>query len=234
MREARTIVREKARNTNDHEPERRSDSPVHRLEKAIRELYDSVREQLPFHGWHHIHFVKTKAVQFAEKHDANADLVAAASLVHDLNYVAVSNSEPEEGRQLRHQYLADAGFESRDINQIEKIINEAHTATRSETISPEGMALSDADTLFKSLPMTPVVFSHLYLEENGIGLRDLAVKIVDEQRPLMDKGIYFYDPEVSKQYSSWARVNMRLWQEIRDSLDDPDIADLLREVNIKA
>jgi hypothetical protein len=29
------------------------------------------------------------------------------------------------------------------------------------------------------------------------------------------------------------RANMRLWQEIVDSLGDPDIVELLKEVNVK-
>jgi uncharacterized protein len=160
-------------------------------------------------------------------------LVAAASLVHDLNYVVRSNSSPDAGRQLRRKYLENAGFGQPDVNRIEEIINEAHTATRSESISTEGAALSDADTLFKSLPMTPVVFSHLYLAENGIGLRELAEKIVKEQLPLMEEGIYFYDSAVRDQYFPWAEANMSLWREIIDSLNDPDIVDLLKEVNVR-
>lgn len=41
------------------------------LEKAIRKLYKSTKDHLPFHGWHHIYFVRTKAVQFAN--DRRAD-----------------------------------------------------------------------------------------------------------------------------------------------------------------
>jgi uncharacterized protein len=214
-------------------PATRRDSKVEDLETAVRKLYKSAKDHLPFHGWHHIEFVRTKAVQFAKERRANPMLVAAAALVHDLNYVVRTNSTPGAGRQLRHEYLAGAGFGLPDIARVEEIINEAHTATRSESISPEGAALSDADTLFKALPMTPVVFSHLYLAENGIGLRELAEKIVKEQLPLMEEGIYFYDPAVRDRYIPWAEANMRLWQEIMDSLDDPDIVDLLREIDVK-
>lgn len=212
---------------------KRGDSRVEDLENAVRKLYESAEDHLPFHGWHHIYFVTTKAVQFANERRANPMHVAAASLVHDLNYVVRSNSTPEAGRQLRHDYLENAGFDRPDIERVEEIINEAHTATRSGNISLEGAALSDADTLFKALPVTPVVFSHLYLAENGIGLRELAEKIVAEQLPLMKEGIYFYDPAVRKRYIPWAEANMRLWQEIVDSLGDPDIIDLLKEVNVK-
>jgi uncharacterized protein len=61
--------------------------------------------------------------------------------------------------------LRSAGFDTKEVDRIEEMILEAHTATRTSEISLEGSALSDADTLFKALPMTLVVFSHLFLEE---------------------------------------------------------------------
>jgi len=212
---------------------RQPDSRLEDLENAVRTLYQKAQDHLPFHGWHHIDFVKKKAVQFARERKADSPLVAAASLVHDLNYLVRSNSEPEDGRSLRRRFLQNAGFRRAEIDRVEEIINEAHTATRSEHISPEGSALSDADTLFKALPVTPVVFSHLYLTENGVGLRDLAKKILSEQEPLMEKNIYFYDSTVRDRYIPWAKANIRLWQEIMVSLDDDDVANLLTEVDVK-
>ena len=154
--------------------------------------------------------------------------------MHDLNYVVRSNSEPEDGRKLRHRYLRNAGFRNDEIGRVEEIINEAHSATRSESISPEGSALSDADILFKALPITPVVFSHLYLADNGVGLRDLGEKIVGEQEPLIEKNIYFYDATVGDRYLPWAEATMKLWQQIMNALNDQDVVDLLSEVNVKA
>jgi uncharacterized protein len=212
---------------------RQPDSRLEELENSVHELYQAAQDHLPFHGWHHIYFVKKKAIQFARERKANPLLVGAASLVHDLNYVVRLNSEPEDGRTLRQRFLRSAGFQNAEIERVEEIINEAHTATRSERISPEGSALSDADTLFKALPVTPVVFSHLYLTENGVGLRDLAQKIVGEQEPLIEKDIYFYDPTVRDRYITWAKANMRLWQQIMISLDDNDVVDLLTEVDVK-
>lgn len=212
---------------------RQPDSRVEELENAVHTLYLKAQDHLPFHGWHHIYFVKKKAVQFAQERKANALLVAAASLVHDLNYVVRSNSEPGDGRTLRQSFLRGAGFQRAEIERVEEIINEAHTATRSEHISREGSALSDADTLFKALPVTPVVFSHLYLTENGVGLRDLAKKIVAEQEPLIEKDIYFYDPTVRDRYIPWAKANMGLWQQIVASLDDDDVVNLLTDVDVK-
>jgi uncharacterized protein len=203
------------------------------LENAVHEMYLSTEISLPFHGWHHIYFVKTKAVEFAHERNADSYLVAAASIVHDLNYVVRKNSSPSAARKLRGSFLKGAGFGTDEVSRVEEIINEAHTATRTDKISVEGAALSDADTLFKALPMTPVVFSHLYLSENGIGLRELASKILHEQVPLLEEGIYFYDPAVRDKYLPWARANIQLWQAIMAALGDPDIVSLLDAVDVK-
>jgi hypothetical protein len=66
--------------------------------------------------------------------------------------------------------------------------------TRHRHISLEAQALSDADTLFKVLPITPVVLAHRYLAENGVTLRELADKIVGEQRPVHDSGFLLLRP----------------------------------------
>jgi uncharacterized protein len=172
-----------------HSPGRRLDD----LERAVHQMYIAAGYSLPFHGWHHVRFVTSKAVEFAEERGADRWQVATAALLHDLNYLVRKNSEPDAGRRLRRRFLSDTGYGQPEITQVEDIIEEAHTATRTARISPEGSALSDADTLFKALPTTPVVFSHLYLSENGIGLGEPGRKILDEQVPLVEQDIYFYD-----------------------------------------
>lgn len=209
------------------------DARVEELERAIRKMYSSAGDSLPFHGWHHVNFVTTKALEFAQARDADPSIVATAALVHDLNYLVRKDSAPEAGRILRHKFLADVGYDAAEIKRVEQIINEAHTATRTANISPEGSALSDADTLFKVLPMTPVVFSHLYLTENDISLRELGRKILREQLPLVERDIYFYDRQLREQYLPWARTNILLWQQIMASLDDPDVLTLLDAVHVK-
>jgi uncharacterized protein len=211
----------------------RGRAAVEALEEIVREAYTAAASRLPFHGWQHIDFVRTKAIQFAEERNADVILVAAAALVHDLNYLIKKNSEPSAATELRGSYLKSAGFEEADAQCVERIVNEAHTATRTAQISLEGAALSDADTLFKALPMTPVVFSHLYLEENGMGLRELGRKILEEQVPLMEQDIYFYDPKLRDRYLPWALANIGLWQQVMASLDDPDVVQLLDAVNVR-
>jgi uncharacterized protein len=203
------------------------------LEGAVHRMYVAAGSGLPFHGWHHVHFVTSKAVDFAKDRGADHWLVASAALLHDLNYLVRKNSEPDVGRRLRRRFLSDAGYGQPEIARVEEIIEEAHTATRGARISLEGSALSDADTLFKALPMTPVIFSHLYLTENGIGLGELGRKILDEQLPLVEQDIYFYDPELRARYLPWAQANIALWQQIMASLEDPDVVSLLASVHVK-
>jgi uncharacterized protein len=203
------------------------------LERSVQKLYADAGDSLPFHGWHHVSFVTTKAVEFALERDADPATVKTAALLHDLNYLVRKNSDPEAGRALRQTLLKRAGYADDEISRVEEIISEAHTATRTADISREGSALSDADTLFKALPMTPVVFSHWYLTENGIGLRELGRKILDEQVPLLSQGIYFYDPTLRERYLPWVRANIELWRQIMTSLDDPDVLALLRAVDVR-
>jgi uncharacterized protein len=206
---------------------------MQKLESMVRESYSARDTELPFHGWHHIAFVLSKAIQFAEERSADAVLVGCAALVHDLNYMVRKNSDPSEAASMRQSYLRQSGFRDAEIARIEEIITEAHTACRGASISREGSALSDADTLFKALPVTPVVFSHRYLDENGISLRMLAKKIIEEQLPLLENGIYFYDDAVRAKYLPWAEANLQLWLQILAALNDPDVTNLLRASGVE-
>jgi uncharacterized protein len=141
------------------------------------------------------------------------------------------NSLPVDGRWLRLDVLARAGVPPEVAARVDAIVEEAEMRTRHRDISSEAQALSDADTLFKALPVTPVVLAPKYLEENGITLRELAHKIVGEQRGKHDEGYYFYDPEAAATYSRWATANLELWSCIVESLDDPTVNELLSAVS---
>lgn len=184
-------------------------------------------KKLLFHGWHHIEFVTKKAVEIAEEIGADQFLVASASLLHDVNYLVAKNSDPEAGEQLRHNYLNECGYTDDEIRQIESIVIESHTAYRGAVISEEGKALSDADSLFKILPITPVIFSGKYIAENEADIYKLSKKIVEEQVPLMEAGIYFYTSSARNRYQEWAEINLALWKSIKDSLEDSEVQSLL-------
>ena len=200
------------------------------VEQRVRRLCEDLAAKLQFHGWHHVSFVRDKSVHFAGRNGAAADIVEVAALVHDLNYMVRRNSLPTDGEALRRKVLFVAGVSLGDIEWIERIVVDAEMRTRSRDISLEAQALSDADTLFKALPVTPVVLAHKYLQENGITLRELAHKIVGEQVGKADEGYYFYDSEAAATYTKWAETNLLLWKCIVESLDDPCVEDLLTKV----
>jgi len=197
----------------------------------VRRLCTRYAGRLPFHGWHHVDFVRRKAVQFAGRNGSDRALVEVAALVHDVNYLVLRNSPAAAGRSLRLELLTECGVPGDVARWIDDIIDEAEMATRGRDISLEAQALSDADTLFKALPVTPVVLAHRYLRENGLSLRELAHKIVGEQCDVHDEGYYFYNPDAAAAYSRWATANLQLWQCIKEAVDDPTVAELLDAVH---
>ena len=181
------------------------------VERRVWELCTRLAPRLQFHGWHHVSFVRDKAVHFASRNGSSVDVVHVAALVHDVNYVVRRNSPASEGSGLRRGILVSAGVDPETVEWVDRIVDEAEMRTRHRDISLEAQALSDADTLFKALPVTPVVLAHKYLLENGITLRELAHKIVGEQQGKQDDGYYFYDPEAAATYTRWATANLELW-----------------------
>lgn len=206
-------------------------SAIATVDAQVRRLCSRYAERLPFHGWHHVSFVRAKAVEFAERNGSDVGVVETAALVHDLNYLVRRNSVAGAGRPLRLEVLAKAGIDRATARWIDRVVVEAEMATRHREISLEAQALSDADTLFKALPVTPVVLAHRYLAENGVSLRELAEKIVGEQQDVHDDGYYFYNAEAAATYSRWASANLALWQCIKESLDDPTVEQLLEAVS---
>jgi uncharacterized protein len=204
---------------------------VDAVEADVHRLCTRYAARLQFHGWHHVNFVRTKAGRFAVLNGAEVSVVETAALVHDVNYLVLRNSAAAAGSGLRCAILARAGVPRHVAAWIDRIVDEAEMASRGKDISLEAQALSDADTLFKALPVTPVVLAHKYLEENGIGLRELANKICGEQQSVHDEGFYFYNAEAAAQYAHWAAANLQLWQCIRESLDDADVSALLETVS---
>lgn len=201
------------------------------LTRAVRQLYARYEQRLPFHGWQHIRFVRDKAMEFAALNSSDVRFVGAAALVHDVNYLVHRNSSALAGRQLRIELLTSAGVSTELAHRVDRVVCEAEMGSRHRRISIEAQALSDADTLFKALPITPVVLAHRYLAETGTSLRELAAKIVGEQQRAFDDGFYFYNQEAAAMYSGWALANLTLWQCVLESLDDPVVDDLVRAID---
>ncbi|MCX6767035.1 MAG: HD family phosphohydrolase [Candidatus Moranbacteria bacterium] len=198
-----------------------------RLELELKKIYQKHGKRLPFHGWHHIEFVHSKSLEFAGFIKANIFLVESAVLCHDLNYLVKPNSDPELGEKLRRKILINCGYSLNEIGKIESIIMESHTAYRGRKISPEGKALSDADSLFKVLPISPILFSNQYIIQNKVDIQKLSKKITSEQNKLLAKNIYFYIPAVRKRYLPWAKTNLTLWNQVSEALKDKDVLKLI-------
>jgi len=201
-----------------------------RLRHLVQSLYQTDGVHLAFHGWHHIEFVSKKAKQFAVPLGADVDVVEASALVHDLNYLVRTNSEPDAGAVLRASLLEKAGCDTTLAARIESIVREAHLGDRAEFICQEAKALSDADTLFKALPITPVFLAKGFLSENSVSIQELAHKIISEQAPLIENGTYFYSIPAKRDYMHWAKTNVELWSNIREAIQDEEIACLLKAV----
>jgi uncharacterized protein len=193
------------------------------LHNTLEAVYQDYQDTLLFHGWHHITFVARKSLEFADELDVDKELVAAAALVHDLNYIVDAKSLVDAGRDLRTKYLAGAGFASNEIEHIETIVHTASTEHRNATISDEAKALSDADALFKVLPVGPLILSSRFITETGTDIRKWADRIIREQQPLLDQGTFFYTDTAKQRYLEWAEVNLHLVRIIQNSFDDPDI-----------
>jgi uncharacterized protein len=187
---------------------------------------------VPYHGWHHVTFVSAKAIEFARELGADGNVVEVAALVHDLNYLVDPKTSASGGATIRRSILVNAGISDHQVGIIEQVVIEAEMSSRGADIVPEAKALSDADTLFKALPLTPVLLAPLYMKETGRSIRELAAKIVDEQTPLYKKGIYFYSASARQRYTAWGGANLELWRQILDCLDDPDVLRLLEMVSL--
>lgn len=204
--------------------------PLRRLHDDIRMLLHLNRSTVPYHGWPHVHFVTQNAMRLAQNHGAESALVGSTALVHDLNYLVQPDSQPLVGDELASRYLKAAGFDDLHIARALQIVKEANLSTRGPNVSLEVACLSDADTLFKVLPLVPVLQTPSYLAENQTTLRDLAQKIVDDQLIRLDSGYFFYLSEVESQYLGWAHESVSMWQRVLDALGDPEIAMLAEQI----
>ena len=198
-----------------------------KLQSSLEKLYSNYSSELLFHGWHHIWFVRNKALEFARPIKADLFLVESAALTHDLNYIVKVFTTAKEGEKLRSSILTKCGYSNSEITKIEHIIQETETSKRGKSISKEGMALSDGDSLFKVMPITPILFASKYISESKIDITILANKIVSEQRKLLDEGFFFYTKMAKDKYLPWAKNQVYLWETVTDALKDKDIKQVL-------
>jgi uncharacterized protein len=197
------------------------------LNNKLIKLYEKESKKLLFHGWHHINFVRNKALEFGKTIKADLFLVESSALVHDLNYIVKDFSDASEGIGPRQKLLKDCKYTAEEMNRIESIILESETKNRGHKISTEGKALSDGDSLFKAVPLAPILFSSKFITENNVDITILANKILKEQKPLLDKNIFFYTSVAKKKYTKWIKQQLILWEHVREALKDKDVQEML-------
>lgn len=202
------------------------------LYKTIYDLYHTSenKSKLLFHGWHHIKFVHDKAIEFAKFLKCDVETVAAASLVHDLNYIFSKKLEPEAANLQIANYLKESGYDNEFQELVLDIIKQGHIGYRDGTEVPDLVkALADADTLFKALPTTPILFASKFITENNYSIAKLAAKVVDEQKHLLEQDMYFYTDLAKEKYMEWAKLNIALWENVQESLEDESVKSMLDE-----
>lgn len=199
-----------------------------KLYSKLKELYRSYQQELLFHGWHHITFVTRKSLEFASELSIDMELVEAAALTHDLNYIVDLTSEVDAGRALREQVLGECGFTPEEISNIEDTVHNSSTEFSGGDISDASKALSDADKLFKVLPVGPMIMSSRYIAETKVDIQKWADRIIRDQKPLLESDKYFYT-QAARRYLKWAQLNLEWVEMVRESLDDPDIQSFLND-----
>src|SRR3989442_384779 len=142
------------------------------VEQQVRQLCERYADKLPFHGWHHVSWGGAKPAGCAGVSGGDVTGVEPPARGHDVNYIVHRNPTAADGRRLRVEILARAGLPQPAAVWIDRIVREAEMAARHPEISLEAQALSDADTLFKALPVTPVVLAHPYLAVTSVSLRE--------------------------------------------------------------
>lgn len=192
------------------------------LRIALIELYDS-RDDLLFHGWHHVTFVTRKSLEFAGEFKVNIELLEAAALTHDLNYIVDTKSRVDDGEELRKRMLDEAGFNQSEIEEIENTVHYSSTEFSGGDISDASKILSDADKLFKVLPVGPMIMSARYITETKVDIKKWADRIIRDQKPLFESDKYFYTQLAKEKYLKWAKLNLEWVEMVKASLDDPDI-----------
>lgn len=198
--------------------------------KNIYDLYHlpENKSKLLFHGWHHIQFVHNKGIEFAKFLECDVEKVAVASLVHDLNYIFSDKLEPEAARTQIIKYVTESGYKVEYAEGVADLIEDGHLAYRgSRELSNEAKALADADTLFKAIPTTPILFASKFITQNKYDIGKLGHKVIDEQKPLMDSDTYFYTEIAKQKYLKWAKTNLEMWENVLESLEDKDIQEML-------
>ncbi len=141
----------------------------------------------PSHDVDHLQRVAEIAVQLAEVHQAQREVVVAAALLHDLGRSDTNTRGPETARTAANQapeILQRAGFTQVEITQITQAIAE-HDDPKFHSTLLESRILKDADYL-DGFGARGVLRSLIYAGETGGGVTEAVDRIKRKMRERLD------------------------------------------------
>ena len=149
------------------------------IEKAVKELLHANDG----HGFDHVERVRSLAMQFAEKEEANTRVVELASLLHDVDDYKIFGQESAENLTNATQILNANGIDAETSQSVLGIIRTMGYNKYLEGVRPgsiEGRIVSDAD-MCESLGAIGILRTHAYALSKGNYFFDKSLAPEDQQ-----------------------------------------------------
>lgn len=178
------------------------------MNNIIQEIYDEVKSRcmLPSNiygvgAWdHHIKSVYEISTKICSEYGANYDIVALASLLHDI--ASVTNEEYAEehhiiGAKIAEELLNKYNLENTQIDLIKKCILNHRGSRIAIKTSPEEVCIADADAMahFYNIPS---LLNMVYVEKNmsiDEGAEFVYKKLERSYNKLSEKGKEIIRPQ---------------------------------------
>ena len=118
------------------------------LEERARTHFDDAH---PAHDWHHVERVAAMADAIAADAGADAEIVALATVLHDIGRAREDRGEIDDhaawGPREAADLLGDVGYDDETIDAVVHCIRAHRYSTGPEPRTVEAQVLSDADNL---------------------------------------------------------------------------------------
>ncbi len=173
----------------------------------------------PSHQLDHLHRVAEYGRQLADIYGANAEIVVAAALLHDIGRSNTNTRGPETAQTAAlaaPELLQQAGYSTVESTQITQAIRE-HDDPKFHSTLLESRILKDADYL-DGFGSRGILRSLIYAGETGGGVSEAVHRIETKMRERLD-GLEFVESR---------RIAWRQWR-----LTEVFLAELKAEVDLK-
>lgn len=139
---------------------------IEKVKEGVKELLNKDNSG---HGMEHVNRVLNLSLKFAEKENANKDVVALIALLHDVDDYKLFGMESANNLTNARNILEQCAIEDNIKEQVLKAIKTIGYSKRLEGISPitlEGMIVSDAD-MCDGIGSTGILRSYQYNLAHG-------------------------------------------------------------------